>query len=237
MDAQEQNAASAHREARKIQVLVADENPIVRAGLCSMLHNSRTEVVGEAASGAKVAEQVEALAPDVVLLGLSEPGLGIDSVEVVREARPEAAVIVLSEDPGDLLALLHNSVNCLSRTVDREDLLAAVVAAAEGRSLVDQSTVVKAIAAATRAEWQKGASPGERAHRLTPRERQVLGLITQGCTNREIAERLSLSVGTVKVHVCNILTKLDVADRVQAAVWATQHGLAVAPGDAREPDG
>ena len=237
MDVQEEKAAGAQREAHKIQVLVADENPIVREGLRSMLHNSPAEVVGEATSGAKVAEQVKALTPDVVLLGLSEPGLSIASVEVVKGARPEAAVVVLSEDSGDLLVLLHNSINCLSRTVDREDLLAAVVAAADGRSLADQSTVVKAIAAATRAERQKGASPGERAHRLTPRERQVLGLITQGCTNRQIVERLSLSVGTVKVHVCNILTKLDVADRVQAAVWATQHGLQVRHdgSDGRDP--
>lgn len=218
--------AGAHCETTAVQVLVADESSIVRLGLRSMLASPGLEVVGEAATPVEAVERVKALAPDVVVLGLGRSGLGLDSVRALRSASPGTAIVVLTEDPTHLLALLNSSTNCLSKSVDRGDLLAAVEAAAEGRSLVDQPAVMKALAAAIQAEQRKGDGPNERVRVLTPREREVLALITQGYTNRRIAEHLSVSVGTVKVHVCNILTKLRVADRVQAAVWATQHGLA-----------
>ncbi len=209
-----------------IRVLIAEDNPITREGLRSILTAAHITVVGEAASASEVLAQIAALSPDVVLLDLHMSNAeGLSALKTIRQAAPGVAVVVLSEDPGYLLAVLHDSTSYLSKKVTPEDLLAAVEAAAQGRSLVDQAALVKVIQALTRMNREGAGEEADPAAALTAREREVLRLVTRGLSNREIAETLRLSVGTVKVHVCNILTKLGMSDRVQAAVWAMQHGL------------
>jgi NarL family two-component system response regulator LiaR len=224
MEAREQGDSREHSARPAVRVLVADESTIMRAGVRSILTDACMSVVGEALSAAETIEQVVALAPELVVLGVQRDGLGYATVEAIRRTAPEVAIVVLSDDPGDLLALVHHSVSYLSRRASPEELLAAVEGALRGQSLVDRAAVAKAIEAMA-GEGKGTARPADRIRSLTPRERQVLALITQGRTNRQIAEALSLSIGTVKVHVCNILTKLGVCDRVQAAVWAVQNDL------------
>ena len=224
MGPEQGNSTGGGEEPRTIRVLIVEENSIVREGLRSMLGGSRVEVVGEARTGCEAVEQVKVLAPDVILLGLCMPGLDVASVKALRCAT-EAAIVVFSENHEDLLALLHNSISYLSREINRGDLLAAVEAAAGGRSVLDCAAVTKALAAITRRQSAGTAREADLPRPLTAREREVLALVTRGRTNQEIAAALSLSIGTVKVHVGNILAKLQVTDRVQAAVWATQHGV------------
>jgi NarL family two-component system response regulator LiaR len=223
MELREQGDSREHTKRPAVRVLVADESTFMRAGVRSILSDAGMSIVGEALSAAETIEQVVALTPDLVIVGVHRDGLGYATVEAVRRTAPEVAIVVLSDDPGDLLALVHHSVSYLSRLASPEELLAAAEGALRGRSLVDRATVAKAIE--TMAGEGRDARPADRIRALTPRERQVLALITQGRTNRQIAEALSLSIGTVKVHVCNILTKLGVCDRVQAAVWAVQNDL------------
>ncbi len=211
---------------RTIRVLIAEDNPITREGLRSILTAAQITVVGDAASVAEALERVTALSPDVILFDMHLPNAdGLSALETIRQAAPGVAVVVLSEDPGYLLAVLHDQTSHVSKRVSPEDLLAAVEAAAQGRSLVDQAALVAVIQALTRMNREGAGDEAEPVAVLTPREREVLRLVTRALSNREIAETLCLSVGTVKVHVCNILTKLGMSDRVQAAVWAMQHGL------------
>ncbi len=218
--------AAAANGPQAIRMVIGEGNPILRAGLRSILAGTRIEVVGEAGTAAELLEAAQALSPAVVLLDMPLPGSeGLAALEAIREAAPQTALIVLSEDPGHLVAMLHSSVSILAKSISREELLAAVEAAAQGRALVDRAALLKAIEAVSRGGRDSRPFEDERVRLLTAREREVLGLLTRGFTNRRIAEALSIGVGTVKVHVCNILTKLGMDDRVQAAVWASHHGL------------
>ena len=219
-------AASATRARASIRVVVADGDVAAREGLCDLLANSQVEVVGQARSIPEAVQQVRALRPDVVVLRFA--GSAPDAMSAVNEiqrAAPGVAITLLCGDPAFLVTMLHRPVSFLARDISREDLLAAVEAASQGRTLVDRAALIEAIAALKPAAGAAGPHEAEVAPALTPREREVLSLLSGGRTNQAIAEELSLSVGTVKVHVCNILTKLGLTDRVQAAVWATQHGL------------
>ena len=208
-----------------IRVLIVDDHPIVRQGLRTFL-TSRPglEVVGEAAVGAAALVEAARLGPDVVLLDLVMPrGGGVDVIRRLRTAGDRPRVVVLTSFAGDdqvVEAVRAGAAGYLLKDVPPADLEAAIRAVHEGGALLDPSVVGSVMAEVARG----GPPPG--VSELTARERQVLSLLAQGRSNRELATELYVSEKTVKTHVSSILAKLHLTDRTQAALFAVRHGLA-----------
>ncbi len=206
--------------AERIRVLVVDDHPVVRQGLRTFLDlQDDMTVVGEAEDGTAGVAAAERLRPDVVLLDLRMPGA--DGVAALRELRARdnpARVLVITSftEPGTVLpAVRAGAAGYVSKDVDPPALATAIRAVHAGHVLLSDE-VARLLA--------RGDPPAD-AVRLTPREREVLGELARGRSNREIARTLTLSEKTVKTHVSAILMKLGVADRTQAALRAVRGGL------------
>jgi DNA-binding NarL/FixJ family response regulator len=211
----------------RIRVLLADDHTLVREGIRLCLESmGDIEVVGEAADGREAVAQALALEPDVVLMDVSMPGLsGIDATEEIRRARPSIRVIGLSMYDADeyVTRLLKAGASgyVLKRSAATE-LAAAVRAAHAGEAYLHPTVAKHLIADYVR---RLDDEPTD----LTPREREVLGHIVEGRTNREVAELLTLSVKTVENHRANLMAKLDAHDRAQLVQAAERLGLVVRP--------
>ncbi|MFE3638627.1 response regulator transcription factor [Streptomyces cellostaticus] len=208
-----------------IRVLLVDDHQVVRRGLRTFLEvQDDIEVVGEAADGAEGVARAEELRPDVVLMDVKMPGT--DGIEALRRLRgldnPARVLIVTSftEQRTVVPALRAGAAGYLYKDVDPDALAGAIRSVHAGHVLLQPE-----VADALLSQDEVGSGQG-RAGALTDREREVLGLIADGRSNREIARALVLSEKTVKTHVSNILMKLDLADRTQAALWAVRHGAA-----------
>jgi DNA-binding NarL/FixJ family response regulator len=209
---------------KRIRVLLVDDHQVVRRGLRTFLEvQDDIEVVGEAGDGAEGVALTEELKPDVVLMDVKMPGMdGIDALRKLRElANPAKVLIVTSftEQRTVVPALRAGASGYVYKDVDPDALAGAIRSVHAGHVLLQQE-----IAGALLSDDDPGSGTG-RGNSLTEREREVLGLIADGRSNREIARALVLSEKTVKTHVSNILMKLDVADRTQAALWAARHGM------------
>ena len=210
-----------------IRVLLADDHTLVREGIRLCLESmGDIEVVGEAADGREAVAKALELAPDVVLMDVSMPGLsGIDATEEIRRARPSIRVIGLSmydaEEYVTRLLKAGASGYVLKRSAATE-LAAAVRAAHAGEAYLHPSVARQLIADYVRRLDDEPTG-------LTPREREVLGHIVDGRTNREIAELLILSVKTVENHRANLMAKLDAHDRGQLVSAAERLGLVARP--------
>ncbi|MEU5085604.1 response regulator transcription factor [Streptomyces sp. NPDC021356] len=207
-----------------IKVLVVDDHQVVRRGLRTFLEvQDDIEVVGEAADGAEGVDRAEELRPDVVLMDVKMPVM--DGVEALRRLRaldnPARVLIVTSftEQRTVVPALRAGAAGYVYKDVDPDALAGAIRSVHAGHILL-QPEVAGALLSQEEAHTGQG-----RGTSLTDREREVLGLIADGRSNREIARALVLSEKTVKTHVSNILMKLDLADRTQAALWAVRHGV------------
>jgi NarL family two-component system response regulator LiaR len=205
-----------------IRVLIVDDHAVVREGLRTFLDlQEGIAVIGEAGDGEEAVAEAERLRPDVLLIDLVMPKL--DGVEAMRELRrrvPSARVIVLTsflEDERLLPAMRAGAAGYLLKNVQPQELARAVRAAAAGEALIDP-------AVAARLVETLGDGRDERAEQLTPREREVLALIGRGLANKRIALELGIAEKTVKTHVSNVLAKLGVADRTQAALYAARLG-------------
>ena len=214
----------------RIRVLLADDQTLFREGLRTLLSTrAEVEVVGEASNGQEAIALVESLKPHVVLMDLQMPVMdGVQATAHLRQRAPDVPILVLTtfDDDASLFgALRAGAAGYLLKDVSSETLMAAITAAARGEAFL-QSTVTGRVVAAFARLMESG---GQRAEALvlplSPREREILSLVSQGASNKEIADRLCLAEGTVKNHVTNILTKLDVRDRTQAALRARQLGL------------
>jgi NarL family two-component system response regulator LiaR len=181
-------------------------------------------VVGEAATGAAALQVAAATRPDVVLLDLFLPDLdGIGVLQRLREQRADLPVVLLTSAPDDahLLAAVHaGATSYLQKTAEVGEVLATVRAAARGESTLPAGVTTRLLNAMR--ERSRQPHPVDR---LTPRERDVLAAIAQGRSNREIARELRISEETVKSHVSSVLSKLGLADRTQAAIYALRHGV------------
>ncbi|MEU6817619.1 response regulator transcription factor [Streptomyces sp. NPDC046860] len=207
-----------------IRVLLVDDHQVVRRGLRTFLEvQDDIEVVGEAADGAEGVARAEELRPGVVLMDVRMPGLdGIGALRRLRELGNPARVLIVTsftERRTVVPALRAGAAGYVYKDVDPDALAAAIRSVHAGHILL-QPEVADALL--TQEESGTGNSRGSS---LTEREREVLGLIADGRSNREIARALVLSEKTVKTHVSNILMKLDLADRTQAALWAVRHDV------------
>jgi DNA-binding NarL/FixJ family response regulator len=207
-----------------IKVLLVDDHQVVRRGLRTFLEvQDDIEVVGEAADGAEGVDRAEELKPDVILMDVKMPGMdGVDALRRLRELANPARVLVVTsftEQRTVVPALRAGAAGYVYKDVDPDALAGAIRSVHAGHILLQPE-----VAGALLAQEESNAGTG-RAGSLTEREREVLGLIADGRSNREIARALVLSEKTVKTHVSNILMKLDLADRTQAALWAVRHGV------------
>ena len=202
-----------------IRVLIADDHAVVRRGLRTFLElQDDIDVVGEASDGEACVAAALELSPDVILLDLLMPGVGgVEALGRLRDAGSTARVLVITSftDPAvSVPAVRAGAAGVIFKDVEPRDLASAIRSVHAGHTLLQPD-----VAAALMAPDPAAASP------LTARERDVLAEITQGRSNREIARALSLSEKTVKTHVSNVLMKLGVADRTQAALLAVRRGL------------
>jgi NarL family two-component system response regulator LiaR len=208
-----------------IRVLIADDHPVVREGLRSYLQTVEgVEVVGEATDGAEATKLAEDLQPDVVLMDLSMPEVdGIEATRRITESSPSVKVIALTSFATDdkvFPAIRAGAAGYLLKEAEASEVAEAIRKVHRGEPILHPSVaerLMREVAAAT-----------PRAHRtdLTARELEVLRLIAAGRSNREIAGELDVAEKTVKTHVSNVLSKLGVTDRTQAALYAVEHGLA-----------
>ncbi|AIJ16649.1 response regulator [Streptomyces violaceoruber] len=208
-----------------IKVLLVDDHQVVRRGLRTFLEvQDDIEVVGEAADGAEGVDRAQELKPDVILMDVKMPGMdGVDALRRLRELDNHARVLVVTsftEQRTVVPALRAGAAGYVYKDVDPDALAGAIRSVHAGHILLQPE-----VAGALLSQEESSSGPG-RAGSLTEREREVLGLIADGRSNREIARALVLSEKTVKTHVSNILMKLDLADRTQAALWAVRHGVA-----------
>jgi DNA-binding NarL/FixJ family response regulator len=208
-----------------IRIVVVDDHPVVREGLRSFLGSrDGLEVVGEAGDVDEAVAVVDELAPDVVLLDLVLPGGGgVAALPRLLALHPSPRVVVLTSFGGDeqvLAALRAGAAGWLGKDVPPAELDAAIRTVHRGGSVLDP-----AIAARVLAEVSSpgGGDPG--LDQLTTREREVLGLLGLGLSNKDLAARLFVAEKTVKTHVSAVLAKLHLTDRTQAALYAVHHGL------------
>ncbi|GAA1543392.1 response regulator transcription factor [Dactylosporangium maewongense] len=216
-----------------IRILVVDDHEVVRQGLRFALEQEPDlTVVGECVDGATALAAISELRPDVVLLDMVMPGMdGLGVLHALRERDDPAAVIVLTSFPAEDRALdvvRAGAVSYLSKSTAVDRVVEAVRAAATGGSVLDPDVAALLV---------RGVRAGDQGplSRLSARERDVLALISRGRSNREIARALMLGEQTVKSYVSSVLTKLDLQDRTQAAIFGLQQGV-VALGDALKPD-
>lgn len=207
-----------------IRVLIADDHPLFRDGLAALLNDGAdTELVGTATTGIEAADFAREAQPDVVVMDLHMPGLnGIEATRRIVADSPHIAVLVLTmfDDDSVFAALRAGARGYLLKGADREQIRAAIHAAANGEIIFGADLAARMLGYFTAA-----AAPPPVFPQLTDREREVLELVAQGRANAAIATRLSLSQKTIRNHVSNILTKLQVADRAQAIVQARDAGL------------
>jgi two-component system, NarL family, nitrate/nitrite response regulator NarL len=213
---------------KPIRVLIVDDHTLFRSGIKLLLQRQEGfEVVGEAGNALEGVKLAKRLKPDVVLQDLHMPGTsGLEAIPLLREEVPQAQVVMLtvSEDAEDLLeALRIGARGYLLKNIDTDFLLDSIRRAAAAESVMSSQMASK-LADAMRTTT-KGNVAVPNANRLTPREREIIVMLARGASNKEIARTLDLAESTVKIHVQGILRKLNLASRVQAAVYAVEHGL------------
>jgi len=224
---------SAGTDAGPVRVLLVDDQALFREALATLLDvRADVEVVGEAANGDEALRQAAALAPDVVLMDLRMPVLdGIAATRRLRVDRPDVQVIALTtfdDDEAVFAALRAGAVGYLLKDVSSERLVEALHAAARGESVLQPSVAAKVVARFAQLPADDPApqpQPQPLVVPLSARELEVVRLLADGRSNREIAAALFLAEGTVKNHVTNVLTKLGARDRTQAALRARALGL------------
>jgi DNA-binding NarL/FixJ family response regulator len=210
-----------------IRILVADDHPMLREGLVAVLSTQPDfDIIGEAADGAEVVRLAEALRPDVILLDLEMPDVdGVAALEGLRDAVSEARAIVFTAYDTDeriLRSLRAGARGYLLKGASRQEIFDAVRTVYAGGSLLEPGVTTRLL--------DHVREGGEQTEPLTPRELEVLALISEGLHNSEIAGRLFVTERTVKFHVSSILAKLGADNRTEAVALAARRGLIRMPG-------
>ena len=222
--------------ATKIRVLIVDDQSLIRVGIQTLLSRKPDiEVVGQAGDGAEALRLAKALDPDVVLMDIRMPGMdGVEATRHLVASQARAGIIILTtfqDDANVFSALAAGARGYLLKDTDHKQLAEAIRIVAAGRALIDPEITAKLLREFSRLATPAAAPPpqalnDDRLALLTDRELAILRLLGGGRTNQEISQRLAISIGTVKNHISNILSKLDVRDRTQAGLVAQQAGLA-----------
>ena len=207
-----------------INVLIVDNHPVVRQGVRMLIDTAPTiQVVGEAEDGRSAVRQVKSLRPDVVLMDLVMPRQdGFEAIAEIKRDYPDVKIVVLTTFDGENMinaAMKSGADGYLLKNADGEALLEAVHSAYRGDMPLNPRIARHLVRGGSRKDHLSAID------RLTGREREVLQLVVRGLSNKKVAQTLSLSHGTVKIHVSNILDKLHVSSRTEAAVLATRLGL------------
>ena len=226
------STAAGERHARKelgdIRVVIVDDHDLFRTGLKNLLEEQGVQVVGEAANGRDALRLVSELAPDVVIMDLNMPGIsGVDTTRQLAAVAPLARVVVLtiSADDEDVMnAVVAGACGYLLKDSSIQDLVAGIIAAAAGESLISPQIASKVLQRLRSQTSHVDAAETIRAE-LSDREIEVLKLIANGKDNAQIAGELFISPKTVKNHISNILMKLQIDNRIQAAVYAVRSGI------------
>ena len=210
------------------RVVLVDDHDLFRTGLVTLLSEQGVHVVGEAATGESALRVVHDVAPDVVVMDLNMPGIsGVEATREITTVAPRTRVVVLtiSADDNDVVdAVMVGACGYLLKDSSIQQLIAGIRAAAAGESLISPQIAGKVLQL-LRAQTTGGEKPDAMATTLSDRELEVLKLIAIGKDNAEIARDLSISPKTVKNHISNILMKLQIENRIQAAVYAVRSGL------------
>jgi NarL family two-component system response regulator LiaR len=220
---------------RSIRVLLVDDHAIVRDGLCAVLKlQPDIEVVGEADNGRDAVSMAESLEPDVVLMDLVMPGMdGIEAIRRIVNGRPESRILVLTSFSAEdkvFPAIKAGAMGYLLKDCNSEELVRAIHQVQRGESSLHPKIARMLLQEMTAPRPEASAEPPPRPGRptvdpLTERELDVLKLVAHGKSNREIADELVVAEGTVRTHVSNILSKLHLASRTQATLFALREGL------------
>lgn len=212
-----------------IRILLIDDHTLFRSGVRLLLRRqSDFEVVAEAADGIEGLKRARELEPDAILLDLNMPGLsGLEVLQILSQDLPDCGVIVLTvSEEGDELAqaLRSGARGYLVKNIDADILVEGIRRVVRGESVIDQGMTAKLVDQFR--SQATGAATDAPRNRLTARELQVTQLLARGDSNKVIARELDVSESTVKIHVQNVLKKLNLNSRVQIAVYAVEHGLA-----------
>ena len=212
----------------ELRVLVVDDHDLFRAGLRNLLEEQGVNVVGEAENGETAIRLTSDLAPDVVIMDLNMPGAGgVETTRRLSSLAPLSRVVVLtiSADDDDVMnAVMAGACGYLLKNSSIQELIAGIRAASEGESLISPQIAAKVLQRLRAQSKDADAAETIRAE-LSDRELQVLKLIANGKDNAQIARELFISPKTVKNHISNILMKLQIENRIQAAVYAVRSGI------------
>ncbi|MFZ6747869.1 response regulator [Undibacterium sp. Ren11W] len=210
-----------------IKILLVDDHTLFRSGIKLLLQrNPEFEIVGEASDGLEGVKRAKQLRPDVVLMDLNMAGLsGLEAMQLIVEDMPEVAVLMLtvSEEAEDLSTALKNGARgYLLKNIEADYLTQSIKRAAAGEAVIADAMTAKLVM-----QFRSGMNTPVVAEKekLTPRERETMVCVARGESNKEIARNLNVAESTVKIHVQNILKKLNLSSRVQIAVYAVERGL------------
>ncbi|MDE3113098.1 MAG: response regulator transcription factor [Chloroflexota bacterium] len=213
-------------DAGRVRILIADDHAMFRAGLIALLATqSDLRLVGEAASAERAIELVATARPDVVLMDIAMPGMGgIEGTRALRAAHPELRVLCLTahEDPAYFFAVVEvGAAGYILKDASPSELFDAIRAAHRGEAYFSPAVARMLLDEHLR----RTSSDGESFDGLSPREREVLTLVAEGHSNKDIAEKLTISVNTVAIHRAHVMQKLDMHDRAELVRYAIKRGL------------
>ncbi|MCZ7574261.1 MAG: response regulator transcription factor [Ardenticatenaceae bacterium] len=214
-----------------LRIVLADDHALFRDGIASLLTAWGMEVVGQAGNGAEAVRKVGELRPDLVLMDIHMPELnGLEATRQIKAQWPEVQIVILTvseEDEHLFEAIKSGAQGYLLKNLHAQEFAELLTGLARGEAPLPRTLAAKMLAEFAR-QGQKPApaQPADPAEQLTPREKEVLERLAEGASNKEIAAALSVSENTVKYHVRNILSKLHLSSRTQAAAYAIREGLA-----------
>ena len=228
MSEQAQSEGQSVEETMSVRVLLVDDHDLFRTGLRNLLEERGVQIAGEASTGAEAVRLVREVTPDVVIMDLHMPGMsGIEAIRQIASIAPLTRMLVLTisdQDEDVLHAILAGACGYLLKDSSIDELIRGIEAAAVGESLVSPSIAGKVLQQVRARAASPDAAETVRAE-LSQRELDVLKLIASGSDNARIAAELHISPKTVKNHISNILMKLQIENRIQAAVYAVRSGI------------
>ena len=212
---------------KPIRLLIVDDSDVLRLGLRTLFSETGAfQVIGEAATMALAVTEAARLTPDVVLMDVRLPdGSGVEACRLIRAQRPEARVLFLTsyaDDDAVMATILAGAQGFLLKEVSSDELVRAVKTVANGQSVLDPAVTTRVLARMQTLSASTSAEPPDKRDELSPQERRVLALVTEGKTNKEIAAALNLSEKTVGNYLGNVFQKLNVTRRAQAAAYFTR---------------